>query len=175
MEAFHYRIKIGEIEVEASGSEAFVREMKAFSDELMKNSPTNLRTMGAISPPGSSRIETTEAHKETRQKATGESIKEESLAEFLEQLPNRTHQDKILAFGYYLEKNRNMSNFGVKEINDCYDEVKESKSNSAQYMALLVKSGLIMKAKGSGSGGSTQYTLTRKGENAIKNSLTSSN
>lgn len=176
MDNFHYRIKFGEIEVEASGSEAFVKEIKAYSDELVKNSATKLRTMGAISPTISSRIETTESPKEVvRQKITDDSIKEESLAEFLEQLPSKTHQEKILAFGYYLEKNRKMSNFGVKEINDCYDEVKEAKSNTAQYMALLIKSGLIMKSKNPGSGGSSQYTLTRKGENAIKNLQASTN
>ncbi len=169
MDNFHYRIKFGEIEIEASGTEEFVKEIKAYSDELVKNSSIKSKTIGAISPTASSRIETSEPTKEARPRITDESIKEESLAEFLEQLPSKTHQEKILAFGYYLEKNRNISSFGIKEINDCYDEVKEAKSNTAQYFALLVKSGLIMKSKNIGSGGSSQYTLTRKGENSIKN------
>lgn len=172
MDNFHYRIKFGDIEVEGSGSEEFVKEIKAYADELIKISTLKLKTIGAISPTTSPKVDTLDTPKENRISITEENIKEESLAEFLEKLPSRTHQEKILAFGFYLEKNRNMPTFGVKEINDCYDEVKEAKSNTAQYMALLIKSGLIMKAKNSGSGGSSQYTLTRKGENAIKNAGT---
>jgi predicted transcriptional regulator len=51
--------------------------------------------------------------------------------------------------------------------------MKEAKSNTAQYFALLVKSGLIMKSRNTGSGGSSQYTLTRKGESSLKNPKTS--
>lgn len=171
MDNFHYRIKFGDIEVEATGSEEFVKEIKTFSEELLSNSLLKLKTLGAVTPTSSSRTESQEPTKESKPLTDDHSLKEESLAEFLERLPSRTHQDKILAFGYYLEKVRSMASFGVKEINDCYDEVKEAKSNSAQYMVLLIKSGLIMKAKNTGQGGASQYVLTRKGEHTIKSQV----
>lgn len=171
MDNFHYRIKFGDIEVEATGSEEFVKEIKTFSEELLSNSLLKLKTLGAVTPTSSSRPENQESARESRPLTNDQSLKEESLAEFLERLPSRTHQDKILAFGYYLEKVRSMPSFGVKEINDCYDEVKEAKSNSAQYMVLLIKSGLIMKAKNTGQGGASQYVLTRKGESTIKSQV----
>lgn len=172
MENFHYRIKFGDIEVEATGSEEFVKEIKTFSEELLSNSLLKLRTLGAVTPTMTTRVESQDSqNKESRPLTDDSSLKEESLAEFLERLPNKTHQDKILAFGYYLEKVRSMASFGVKEINDCYDEVKEAKSNSAQYMVLLIKSGLIMKAKNTGQGGASQYVLTRKGEQTIKSQV----
>lgn len=99
--------------------------------------------------------------------------KEESIAEFLERVPNKTHQDKIVAFAYFLEKFRNMESFGIKEINDCYDEVKEVKTNTAVYINLLLKSGLIMKAKNQPPSGAAQYVLTRKGESLIKEKIDS--
>lgn len=165
MENFHFRLKFGEIEIEASGSENYVREIKAYSDDLIKEVSLKSKTIGAV--PVISRSQPNESEK-VYVAVSEKTVKEESIVEFLEQLPNKTHQDKILAFGYYLEKNRRLDSFGVKEINDCYEEVKEAKSNTAQYLALLVKSGLIMKAKNVGPGGSSQYTLTRKGESVIQ-------
>jgi hypothetical protein len=171
MENFHYRIKFGDIEVEASGSEEFVKEIRAFSEELLSSSLLKLRTLGAVTPTSTTKIESEDSSpKEVRPLGNDESLKDESLPEFLERLPSRTHQEKILAFGYYLEKVKSMASFGVKEINDCYDMVKEAKSNSAQYMVLLIKSGLIMK-KGAGAGGASQYVLTRKGENIIRSQV----
>ena len=76
-----------------------------------------------------------------------------------------------MAFAYFLEKNREIESFGVKEINDIYGEVKEAASNTAQYFTYLVKSGLIMKAKNQPDIGAAQYVLTRKGEATIKNAL----
>lgn len=172
MENFHYRIKFGDIEVEASGSEEYVKEIKAFSEELLSQSLLRLKTLGAITATPTNRPEASEPHnRDSRPLIESGSLKEESIAEFLERLPNRTHQDKILAFAYFLEKIRSIASFGVKEINDCYDEVKEAKSNTAQYMVLLIKSGLIMKAKTTGQAGSMQYVLTRKGEQTVKAQL----
>lgn len=171
MENFHFKIKFGDIEVEASGSEQYVKDIKTFSEELLSNSLVNLKTLGAVISSSNIKIDSSEQSKDVRPLENETSLKEESIAEFLERLPSNTHQEKILAFGYYLEKVRSLQNFGVKEINDCYDEVRETKTNTAQYMALLTKSGLIMKAKVTGTGGSSQYLLTRKGEAAIKSQI----
>lgn len=165
---FHFRIKVGDVEVEASGPEAYVMEVRAYAEQLVSSSLVRTKTMGAVTPVQDVYWTADAASPSSHTSvSTGHPLgKEESLVEFLERLPSRTHKDMILAFGYFLEKNRTIPNFGVKEINDCYDEVKEAKSNTAQYLALLLKSGLIMKAKVQ-NGGATQYTLTRKGEKSI--------
>jgi hypothetical protein len=167
---FHFRIRVGEIEIEASGPEEYVNGIRAYAEQLVSTSFARLKTMGAMSPPRESPSVPSEPVRPTV--PPGQPLgKDESLVEFLERLPNKTHQEKILAFGYFLEKNRDTVSFGVKEINDCYDEVKDAKSNTAQYFALLVKSGLIMRAKVQPTGGPTQYVLTRKGERAIEEAL----
>jgi hypothetical protein len=161
---FHFRIRVGDVEVEASGPEEYVKSLKEYADQLISSSSSRMRTMGAVTP---STPSTSEQVKSTPP-STGQPLgKDESIVEFLERLPNKTHQDKILAFGYFLEKNRATTSFGVKEINDCYEEVKEARSNTAQYLALLTKSGLIMKAKSQVPGSPSQYVLTRKGEKTI--------
>src|SRR5262244_1635529 len=148
-EQFHFRIRVGDIEVEASGPETYIKEVRDYAEQLVSSSLTRMRTMGAISPPQRDLESTsiTEVSKSSEISTSQPLGKDESVAEFLERLPNRTHQDKILAFGYFLETNRNAASFGIKEINDCYDAVKEAKSNTAQYFTLLLKSGLMMKAK----------------------------
>jgi len=169
LKQYHFRVRVGDVEVEATGPEEYVKEIRSYAEKLISSMPPRTRTMGAISP--SRELGVTSTPEIVKQPARHPLGKDESIVEFLERLPNRTHQDKILAFGYFLEKNRQVSSFGVKEINDCYDEVKEAKSNTAQYLALLVKSGLIMKAKVQQPGGPAQYVLTRKGETTIKEVL----
>lgn len=167
---FHFRIRVGEIEIEASGPEEYVKGVRTYAEQLVSTSLARIKTMGAITPsrePPSVASETVKPSVPLSHPLG----KDESLVEFVERLPSRTHQDKILAFGYFLEKNRDAASFGVKEINDCYDEVKEAKSNTAQYFTLLIKSGLIMKGKVQPPGGPTQYVLTRKGEKAIQEAL----
>lgn len=165
---FHFRIRVGDIEVEASGSEEYVKEIKEYAEQLLSTSLARMKTMGALTPTRESSPIASDYSKPLESQPLG---KDESLAEFLERLPNKTHQEKILAFGYFLEKNRAATSFGAKEINDCYDEVREAKSNTAQYLTLLVKSGLIMTAKNQVAGGANQYVLTRKGEKNIGESL----
>lgn len=171
---FHFRVRVGDVEVEASGPEQYVKEMKEYADKLVSTSLTRLRTYGALPQPKESPSSTpSEPSKPLSSSSGGTLEKDESIVEFLERVPNKTHPDKILAFAYYLEKARSMPSFGVKEISECYDEAKEAKSNTAQYFFLLSKSGLIMKAKNQ-PGGATQYVLTRKGEGTIKKALTGS-
>jgi len=171
--SFYFRVRISEIEIEAEGTEEYVREIKEYADQLISNSLSRIKTLGAVNPnreipvqPKTEKVEQKEpSHKETQ--------KEESLVEFLDRLPNKTHQDKIIAFAYYLEQYHKHESFGVKEINDCYDEVKEVKTNTAVYINLLLKSGLIMKAKNQPPSGAAQYVLTRKGESLIKEKIDS--
>jgi hypothetical protein len=165
---FHFRIRVADVEVEASGPEEYVKALKDYAEQLISSSGSRMRTMGAVAPSTPSATEPTKTMPATSGQPLG---KEESLVEFVERVPNKTHQDKILAFGYFLEKNRSAATFGVKEINDCYEEVKEARSNTAQYFLLLTRSGLIMKAKSQPSGSPTQYVLTRKGEKTIETTL----
>jgi hypothetical protein len=167
---YHFRIRVGDIEVEASGPEEYVKEIKDYAEQLLSTSLARMKTMGAVTPVKDTTSVVYESNKVAGNQPLG---KDESIVEFLERLPNKTHQEKILAFGYFLERNRSFPSFGAKEINECYDEVREAKSNTAQYLTLLVKSGLIMSAKTSTSGGANQYVLTRKGEKSIEESLAS--
>jgi hypothetical protein len=164
---YHFRVRVGDIEVEASGPEAYIKEIREYADQLLSTSLARMKTMGAVTP---IRETTSSATENVRASHSQPLDKDESLVEFLERLPNKTHQEKILAFGYFLEKNRATTSFGAKEINECYDEVREAKSNTAQYLTLLVKSGLIMSSKNAASG-ANQYVLTRKGERTIEESL----
>lgn len=174
--SFHFKIRVGEIEVEANGTEEYVKEIKEYADQLISNSLSRLKTLGAVSPQReTSTYQTSDTPKQSFSSIGTESDKEESIAEFLEKVPNKTHQDKIIAFAYFLEKYRNLESFGIKEINDCYEEVKEVKTNTAVYINLLVKSGLFMKAKNQPSTGAAQYVLTRKAESTIKEKIDLSN
>ncbi len=165
---FHFKVRVGEIEVEAKGTEEYVREIKEYADQLISNSLSRLKTLGAVNP---QREVVTPTNLEVSKHSIPAEInnqKEESLVEYLERLPNKTHQEKIIAFAYYLENTQNLESFGIKEINDCYDQVKEVKTNTAVYLNLLLKSGFIMKAKNQPTSGAAQYVLTRKGEASIK-------
>ncbi|MDO9300124.1 MAG: hypothetical protein Q7T89_02025 [Anaerolineales bacterium] len=165
---YHFRIRVGDIEVEASGPEGYVKEIREYADQLLSTSLASMKTMGALTPTKDTSLVVSDSTKTSQNQPLS---KDESLVEFLERLPNKTHQEKILAFGYFLEKNRSIASFGAKEINDCYDQVREAKSNTAQYLTLLVKSGLIMSAKNQTTGNANQYVLTRKGEKNIDDSL----
>ena len=165
---YHFRIRVGDIEVEASGPEGYVKEIREYAEQLLSTSLARMKTMGALTPSKETSSVISDSPKTSQNQPLG---KDESLVEFLERLPNKTHQEKILAFGYFLEKNRAVASFGAKEINDCYDEIREAKSNTAQYLPLLVKSGLIMPAKNPTTGSANQYVLTRKGEKNIEDSL----
>jgi hypothetical protein len=178
-----FRVRFGELEVEASGSEAFVTEMRAYADQLLsvvlpqpqiveepqmdtptapEESPQPPQPQPSVQPPPQPPQPQPHDHQDG---------KEESLVEFLGRVPNSAHLDKILAFGFFLEHRRSMAGFGIKEINDCYDEIREAKGNTAQCLLQLMKSGLLMKAKDQGAGGVTKCVLTRMGVNKIRSAL----
>ena len=167
-----FRLRVGDVEVEAEGPEEFVKSVREYAERLVSDSLTRTKTWGAISSPRESSSSSTEPQPPVSIHAGQDLAKEESLVEFLERLPSKTHQDKILAFAYFIEKNRGIQSFGTKEINDCYSEAKESRTNTGVYFSILTKSGLIMPSKNQPTGGATQYTLTRKGEKTIKDALT---
>ncbi len=169
---FHFKIRVGDIEVEASGPEEFVRELRSYAEQLVTSGLARTRTIGAIIPDRESSGDQSDSIRPSSS-PTGEPLgKDEFLGEFLERLPNKTHQDKILAFGYFMEKNRGIQSFGAKEINDCYEEVKETKSNTAQYLTLLVKSCLINESQSANRReGATKYVLTRTGVRTIEEVL----
>ena len=46
---FHFRIRVGEVEVEASGPEQYVKELRSYAEQLVASSLSRMRTMGARS------------------------------------------------------------------------------------------------------------------------------
>ena len=47
---FQFRVRVGDIEIEASGPEGYVKDMKAYAEQLISSSLTRMKTLGAISP-----------------------------------------------------------------------------------------------------------------------------
>jgi hypothetical protein len=123
------RFKKGDLEIEVQGDKAFVEEK--FKEMLM------LKPMETQKgPPASSSIQPLE-----------EGGKKISLAEFLKTKNPRSHGDKILVLGYYLEKAKGYPSFNLDEIEACYMEARLPKTkNFSAYITPLVRSGHLMDA-----------------------------
>ena len=91
--------------------------------------------------------------------------KSSSPCEFIDRYGLRRHVDIVLAFGYFLEKTRNLKVFTGADINTCYYEAKVEPSNTSQMIINNIKKGLIMQSGKSGS--KKGFTLTRSGEEFV--------
>ena len=69
--------------------------------------------------------------------------KSSSPREFIDRYGLRRHVDIVLAFGYFLEKTRNLKVFTGADINTCYYEAKVEPSNTSQMIINNIKKGLI--------------------------------
>jgi len=91
--------------------------------------------------------------------------KSSSPREFIDRYGLKRHVDIVLAFGYFLEKTRNLKTFTGADINTCYYEAKVEPSNTSQMIINNIKKGFIMQSGKSGS--RKGYTLTRTGEEFV--------
>ena len=91
--------------------------------------------------------------------------KSSSPREFIDRYGLKRHVDIVLAFGYFLEKTRNLKTFTGADINTCYYEAKVEPSNTSQMIINNIKKGFIMQSGKSGS--KKGYTLTRTGEELV--------
>ena len=91
--------------------------------------------------------------------------KSSSPREFIDRYGLSRHVDIVLAFGYFLERTRNLKNFTAADISTCYYEAKVEPSNTSQMIINNIKKGFIMQAGKSGA--KKGYTLTRTGEEFV--------
>lgn len=127
----NYSIKYrkGDLEIEVQGDKVFVEEK---FKELLTLKPVETQKQ-STSPPSSQPLD-----------EVGKKI---SLAEFLKTKNPKSHGDKILAFGYFLEKAKGFSSFNLDEIESCYMEARLPKTkNFSPYITQLVRDGVLMDA-----------------------------
>lgn len=127
----HYTIRYrkGDLEIEVQGDKVFVEEK---FKELLSLKPMGAQKEPTISPAS---------------KSLDETGKKVSLAEFLKTKNLKSHGDKILAFGYFLEKAKGFSSFNLDEIEGCYMEARLPKTkNFSPYITQLIRDGILMDA-----------------------------
>jgi hypothetical protein len=95
--------------------------------------------------------------------------KSASPREFIDRYGLKRHMDIVLAFGYFLERMRNLKSFTGADINTCYYESKMEPSNTSQMIINNIKKGFIMQSHKAGS--KKGYTLTRTGEEFVHGSF----
>lgn len=128
----HYalRYKKGDLEIEVQGDKAFVEEK---FKELLEMKP---------------KVVQKETHVPLSEQSLSEGGKKISLAEFLRTKNPKSHGDKILTFGYFLEKNRGYSAFNLNDIEACYKDARIPKTkNFPQYIAQLIRDGYLVDAE----------------------------
>jgi len=127
----HYSIKYkkGDLEIEVQGDKAFV---EGKFKELFESKQEMLQEV---------------KHSSSSIQLTNEVGKKTSLAEFVKSKNPKGHDDKILVFGYFVEKYEKSSSFNVDDIKRCYQQAKiPPTKNIPSYTALLIKEGYIMDA-----------------------------
>lgn len=148
------RIVRGDIEFEAEGDEKFVKEMLSrFENVTSIPSGDTLAdtSQSAVAPVSGKRL---------------------SVREFVQKFGAKRHADKIIAFGYYLEKFLGKIEFTAADINNLYYEAKLETSNTSQAMIGNIRRGLLMEAAGQKKGaGKKRYTLTHSGEQFVEKRL----
>ncbi len=128
----HYamRYKKGDLEIEVQGDKAFVEEK---FKELLEMKP---------------KVVQKETHGLLSEQPMSEGGKKISLAEFMKTKNPKSHGDKILTFGYFLEKNRGYSAFNLNDIEACYKDARIPKTkNFPQYIAQLIRDGYLVDAE----------------------------
>jgi len=122
------RYKKGDLEIEVQGDKAFV--------ETKFNELLNIEVELKTKP------------QPVEEKSTIKLDKELSLGEFVKQKNPKSHADKILVFGYYLENIKGYESFNIDDIEECYQDVRMPKTkNFSPYITQLIREGKIMDSK----------------------------
>lgn len=143
------RYKKGDIEIEVQGDKAFVEEK--FKELL---------SLGA---------EFTTKFEEATEKGESQLDKGLSLAEFVKQKDPKSHGDKILTFGYFLEKYKGYRFFNLDDIDKCYKDARIPKTkNFSPYITQLIREGFIMDSEQK-KDNKKAWVLTNKGSQYVEN------
>ncbi|MDD2772655.1 MAG: nucleotidyl transferase AbiEii/AbiGii toxin family protein [Elusimicrobiales bacterium] len=134
----------GDLCVEVQGDKAFVEDKFKWLLDLKV-------PVGKSDVPPSVVKQTSDSidssHTVAEQIAPTVSGKPVSLAEFLNSKQPKSHYEKILCFGYFFEKMRQMTSFTLCDIYSSYHEAKEPLTkNFSPYIITLVRDGRIMTA-----------------------------
>jgi hypothetical protein len=96
-------------------------------------------------------------------------IKAADLKATINNIRPRTHHDRVMVFGYYMEVKAEGSDFTIAEINKCYRIVKSDPGlNIEQVITHATRSGFISKYD---KGRINRYQLTNKGKRYVKDGL----
>jgi hypothetical protein len=150
------RIRIGQSELEVTGSSNFVEKKIAEFIELNKQ---NSVAMSALEQVSISRAD---------EKSIQPSGKPMSAAQFFKKVKPHTDLDRALAAGYYLEVFKKMENFTSIEVREIIK--KEAKiqppKNTSDAINKNITKGYMMSA--GDKDGKMAFVLTSDGEEAIK-------
>jgi predicted nucleotidyltransferase component of viral defense system len=124
---YSIKYKKGDLEIEVQGDKAFVEEK---FKELLEIKPVIPQKESVVTSP----IQFQE-----------EASRKVSMGEFLKSKDPKSHGDKILVFGYYLENFIDESSFNLNDIEKCYNQARIPKTkNFPQYIAQLIRDGYLM-------------------------------
>lgn len=155
-----YRLKVvrGDLHLEVDGDKKFILEMLERFDTPSTGRPSDSPAVGKTG-----RV----SKKEALTPPIGKGI---SPGEFIRQFRFKKHTDFVLAFGYYLEKHSGLEAFSAADINNLYYEAKMESSNTSQMIIQNIKRSFMMpaKVKGEQKSGRKLFTLTRTGEEHLK-------
>jgi predicted nucleotidyltransferase component of viral defense system len=143
------RYKKGDLEIEVQGDKEFVQEkfIELLELEIKKTA----------------QITTVENHLSSPIPEQRGEHKRQSLSEFLKAKNPKTHGDKMLVFGYYLEKFENQNSFNLDDIERCYSAAKMPRTkNFGTYLAGLIRNGYLMEATEK-KDNKKAWTLTQSG------------
>ncbi|MEW6002147.1 MAG: nucleotidyl transferase AbiEii/AbiGii toxin family protein [Nitrospirota bacterium] len=127
-----YSIKYrnGNLEIEVQGDKTFVEEK---FKELLDLKPGAAQKEPVV--PSSIQV-------------LRETDKKISLVDFLKSKNPKSHGDKILVFGYYLEKFMGEASFNLSDIEKCYAQARIPKTkNFAPYITQLIRDGYLTDAE----------------------------
>lgn len=92
-----------------------------------------------------------------------------ALKELYEKLNPKTHHEKVMVFGYFLQTRRGMKEFGTSRLKSCYRLVgAEPAGNINQVLNHASRTGFINKLQ---RGRAIKYSLTSKGKQFIEREL----
>jgi len=147
------RIRVGDNELEVSGPQDFV---KTQITEFLANQ----KKVGNL-----------DTAKPTAREARS-TDKTQSSAQFIRQANAKTDVDRVLAFGFYLEKYKNSQGFTSAEIREGLKEARQNPpKNTNDAINANIKKGLIMPAGDKDK--MRAFVLTSDGEDAVNEMLKS--
>jgi hypothetical protein len=149
------RVRLGESEMEVTGPSDFVE--RKIAEFVERQGHRGVRSPSGQANPVAS----------TRDGANAQPAgKVMSVAQFFKTLALKSDVDRVLAGGYYLEKNRSVDKLTTAEVRDTIREARvPPPKNPSECIAMNIKKGRIM---GSGDkDGTPAYVLTTDGEEAV--------